>query len=228
MYIPKFNAVTDTALLFDLMRQFSFATLVTSHEGAPFATHLPFLVYPERGPQGTLVAHMARGNAQWRHLAAAESAGQEALVIFQGAHTYISPSWYVDHVQDRMNVPTWNYMVVHAYGTPRVIEDETRVREELRALVEQHESGFETPWTMDLPEDYLRKQLGAIVAFEMPIARLEGKFKLSQNRSAEDQRRVIERLLASQDANAREVGDVMRQLAERRVDEARERAGSPA
>lgn len=229
MYIPKFNAVNDTALLFDLMRQFSFATLVTTHEGAPFATHLPFLVYPERGPQGALVAHMARGNAQWRDLGAAESAGQEALVLFQGAHTYISPSWYVDHAQDRMNVPTWNYMVVHVYGVPRLIEDETRVREELHALVRQHESGFETPWAMDLPEDYLRKQVGAIVAFEIPIARMEGKFKLSQNRSAEDQARVIERLLASDDANARDIGLAMRQLAERREREATaERAGAPA
>ena len=229
MYIPKFNAVTDTALLFDLMRAFSFATLVTTHEGAPFATHLPFLIYPERGQQGTLVAHMARGNAQWRDLASAEAEGREALVIFQGAHTYISPSWYADHAQDRMNVPTWNYMVVHAYGVPSVIEDETRVRGELRALVDQHEAGFETPWTMDLPEDYLRKQVGAIVAFEMPITRLEGKFKLSQNRSLGDQMRVIERLLASEDPNAREVGAAMRANAERRAGEpAPDRAGAPA
>lgn len=229
MYIPKFNAVSDPALLFDLMRQFSFATLVTSHEGAPFATHLPFVVYPERGPRGTLVAHMARGNMQWRDLGEAGAAGHEALVIFQGAHAYISPSWYMDHVQDRMNVPTWNYMVVHAYGVPRLIEDERRVRDELRALVNQYESGFETPWTMDLPDDYLRKLLGAIVAFEIPITRLEGKFKLSQNRSQGDQMRVIERLLASEDANAQGVGAAMRQLAERRESEMESaQAGAPA
>ena len=214
MYIPKFNAVTDPALLFELMRQFSFATLVTMHEAAPFATHLPFLVYPERGTQGTLVAHMARGNAQWRDLAAAESSGQEALVIFQGAHAYISPSWYVDHVEDRMNVPTWNYMVVHAYGVPRLIEDETRVREELSALIQQHESGFVKPWAMNLPEDYLRKMTGAIVAFEIPITRLEGKFKLSQNRSERDRSRVIAELLASDQTNDRAVGMAMRSLPE--------------
>ena len=217
MYIPKFNAVTDTALLFDLMRQFSFATLVSTHEGLPYATHLPFLVYPDIGPRGTLVAHMARGNAQWRDLATAEAEGRETLVIFQGAHTYISPSWYVDHVEERINVPTWNYMVVHAYGVPRLVEDETRVREALEALVNQHEAGFDAPWAMDLPEEYLRKLMRAIVAFEIPITRLEGKFKLSQNRSQGDQLRVVERLLASSDMNAREVGDMMRALMRTRV-----------
>ncbi|MGH2485713.1 MAG: FMN-binding negative transcriptional regulator, partial [Ktedonobacterales bacterium] len=101
------------------------------------------------------------------------------------------------------------------YGVPRIIEDEAGVRQALRALVDQHEDGFEEPWTMDLPEDYLRKMMGAIVAFEMPIARLEGKYKLSQNRSEGDQRRVIEHLMASEDPNAREVGEQMRWLAER-------------
>ncbi len=201
MYIPKFNAVTDPADLHALMRQFSFAALITSHDGAPFATHLPFLVYPDAGAHGTLVAHMARANVQWRDF----ERGGEALVIFQGAHAYISPSWYAE----RVSVPTWNYAVVHAYGVPRVIEDEARVRELLRALVDEHESGFEQPWTMDLPDDYLRRQMQAVVAFEIPITRLEGKLKLSQNRSTEDQRRVIEALSASPDANAQAVGAMM-------------------
>ena len=214
MYIPKFNAVTDTAQLFDFMRQFSFATLVTAHDGLPYATHLPFLVYPDRGPTGTVVAHMARANPQWRDFAGGDDAAQrEALVIFQGAHTYISPSWYAEPA----SVPTWNYMIAHAYGVPRIIEDEARVREALRALVDLHEGGFEEPWTMDLPEDYLLKMQRAIVAFEIPIARLEGKYKLSQNRSEGDQRRVIERLSAAPDTNAREVGEQMRLLVERRA-----------
>jgi len=203
MYIPKFNAVTDQALLHDLMRQFSFATLVTTHDGVPYATHLPFLVYPDAGPQGTLVAHLARANGQWRDFAEE----REALVIFQGAHAYISPSWYAE----RVSVPTWNYAVVHAYGVPRVIEDETRVLAVLQALVDQHEGGFEEPWPMDLPEEYLHRQIKAIVAFELPITRLEGKFKLSQNRSAEDQRRVVEALSSSADASAQAVGAMMRE-----------------
>jgi transcriptional regulator len=203
MYIPKFNAVSDPAVLHELMRQFSFATLVTTRDGAPFATHLPFLIYPDVGPHGTLIAHMARANVQWHDFERAD----EALVIFQGAHAYISPSWYAEPV----SVPTWNYAVVHAYGVPRIIEDEARVRVLLRALVDQHEGGFEEPWAMDLPEDYLRRQMLAIVAFEIPITRLEGKLKLSQNRSAEDQRRVVEALAASEDANAQAVGALMRE-----------------
>jgi transcriptional regulator len=203
MYIPKFNAVTDQALLHDLMRQFSFATLVTTHDGVPYATHLPFLVYPDASPQGTLVAHLARANGQWRDFAEE----REALVLFQGAHAYISPSWYAE----RVSVPTWNYAVVHAYGVPRVIEDETRVLAVLRTLVDQHEGGFEEPWPMDLPEEYLHRQIKAIVAFELPITRLEGKFKLSQNRSAEDQRRVVEELSSSAEANAQAVCAMMRE-----------------
>jgi transcriptional regulator len=201
VYIPKINAVTDLALLHDLMRRFSFATLVTTQGGCPVATHLPFLLYPEEGEHGTLLAHMARANTQWRGFAE----GNEALVIFQGPHTYISPSWYEDHV----SVPTWNYAVAHAYGVPRVISDEERVREALRALVDAHEGGFEMPWAMDLPEEYLQQQLRAIVAFELPIARLEGKFKLSQNRSTEDQRRVRAQLATNSDTNAQSVQVMM-------------------
>src|SRR5262249_27428587 len=102
------------------------------------------------------------------------------------------------------------YAVVHAYGIPRIIQDEAHVRAILRELVDLHEGGFEEPWTMELPDDYLRKMMGAIVAFEIPIARLEGKFKLSQNRSPADQSGVIERLSASPDANAQAVGAMMR------------------
>jgi transcriptional regulator len=207
VYIPSFTAVTDPALLHDLMRRCSFATLVTAHEGRPFATHLPFLFSPEDGEQGMLVAHMARANPQWRGFAD----GTEALVIFQGPHTYISPSWY----EEEVSVPTWNYAVAHAYGVPRVITETGRVREALRALVDKHEEGFAEPWTMDLPEDYLQRQLRAIVAFEMPITRLEGKFKLSQNRSAEDQRRVRDQLAKRSDANAQSVQAMMQALVHR-------------
>jgi transcriptional regulator len=207
VYIPTFNAVHDPAILFDLMRHFSFATLVTNHEGAPFATHLPFLLDTDASAHGTLIAHMARGNAQWRDF----DGVTEALTIFQGAHAYISPSWY----EERVSVPTWNYAVAHAYGVPRVIEDESRVRAILRDLVDLHEGAFDAPWRMDLPEDYLCKQLTAIVAFEIPITRLEGKLKMSQNRSPDDQRRVAEALSASPDANAQAVGAIMRVLPKR-------------
>jgi transcriptional regulator len=187
-----------------LMRRFSFATLVTQHEGRLFATHLPLLVHGDLGEHGTLLGHVARANEQWRDF----QRGVEALAIFQGNHAYISPSWY----ETFPAVPTWNYMVAHAYGVPRVIDDEGQVRAVLSALVAKHEAGFDEPWPMDLPEDYLRKMMRAIVAFEMPIARLEGKFKLSQNQTERNREHVIAMLAASEDATERELAAQMREL----------------
>jgi transcriptional regulator len=207
MYTPKHFEVTDRALLTDLMRRFSFATLVTTHEGRPLASHLPFLVYPDAGDRGSLVAHMARANEQWRDFAS----GAEALVIFQGDHAYITPSWYMAHP----SVPTWNYMVVHAYGVPQVIADTARVREILGELVGTHEAAFAAPWPMDLPDQYMRKMMRGIVAFEIPIDRLEGKFKLSQNRPAVDQQRVIDELDAAGDPVEQRVAAMMRVVSDR-------------
>ncbi len=202
MYIPRSNLITDNAALHDLMRRFSFAILVTTREGHSVATHLPFLVYSEGGEHGRLVAHMARANPQWTDFAPAG----EVLVIFQGDHTYISPSWYADHP----SVPTWNYMIAHAYGIPQIITDEARIRASLSKLVATHEAGFDEPWPIDvLPDDYLRTMMRGIVAFEIPIARLEGKFKLSQNRSEDDQRRVIAGLEESSDRDTEGVRAAM-------------------
>ncbi len=192
MYTPAYFRVTDRAILHGLMDRFSFATLVTTHDGGPIATHLPFLVYPDRSGHGTLIGHMARANEQWHDFARSD----EALVIFQGPHAYISPSWY----EEQLTVPTWNYAVVHAYGVPRVIDDEARVLDALRALVDKDEAGFDEPWPMDLPDEYVRKMVRGIVAFEVPISRLEGKFKLSQNRSARDREGVVAALAASGNA----------------------------
>ena len=183
MYIPDFNQVEDRALLFDLMHRFSFATLISTDEGMPVASHLPFMIRPGPGSNGILVGHMARANTQWRSF----DPEREILTIFQGDHAYISPSWYVQHP----SVPTWNYVVVHAYGLPRIVEDEDAVRRMLRELVHQHESGFQVPWQMDLPPDYESKMIKGIVAFEITITRLQGKFKLSQNRSQTDRQGVI-------------------------------------
>jgi transcriptional regulator len=190
MYLPKSFQIEDLAELHAFMRTYSFATLVTQHEGAPFASHLPFLLDAERGPHGTLLAHMARANQQWRDFAA----GGEALVIFQGPHAYISPSWYETHP----SVPTWNYAVVHIYGVPRIVEDHATLHHMLETLVDTHEAAFAQPWRMDLPHDYLDKMMRAVVGFELEITRLEGKFKLSQNRSEHDQNRVVEALEQSE------------------------------
>lgn len=188
MYLPNSFRAEDQAQIHALIQRHSFGVLVTQQDGAPCATHLPFMLDPQRGPHGTLLTHMARANSQWRTFG-----DGEALAIFQGPHTYISPSWY----SSTPSVPTWNYAIAHAYGVPRIIEDEDAIAAMLAQLVDFHEAGFERPWRMELPPDYLHTMIRALVAFEIPIARLEGKFKLSQNRSAQDQRRVAEALAQS-------------------------------
>ena len=178
-------------MLHRIIREHGFATLVTVTDGVPHASHVPFVLDETRGALGSLRGHLARGNPRCDALS-----GGEALVVFSGPHGYVSPSWY----GDRPRVPTWNYVAVHAYGTPRVT-----TREELRALlgalVEQNESPLAEPWRMDsLPPDYLDDMLGHIVGFEIAIRRIEGKLKLSQNRGADEQRRVAATLRRRGDA----------------------------
>jgi len=194
MYIPKAFREDHINTLHKLMREYSFATLITQHEGVPFATHLPFMLDAQRGPNGTLLAHMARANPQWHDFAS----GQEELVIFQGPHAYISPSWY----EVELSVPTWNYAVVHAYGIPRLIEDGEELYQLLKTLIETHEAQFEKPWPFQLPDDYLQKMMRGIVGFEIEITRLEGKFKLSQNRTEAEREKVIAALQKSTDTLA--------------------------
>lgn len=206
MYIPKHFAVPDERESWALIERYSFGTLITMQDGAPVATHLPFRLDRERGEHGTLVAHMARANAQWRSFG-----DQEALVIFQGPHSYISPSWY----REQPSVPTWNYAAVHVYGTPTVVEDERRVLDILRDLVDTYEAGREAPWSLDvLPPEYVARMAKGVVAFEIPIARLEGKRKFNQNRSAEDRQRVVAALDASQSELERDAGALMRALSD--------------
>jgi transcriptional regulator len=204
MYIPKSFAETDLPTLYQFMREYNFATLVSQSEGHLSATHLPVLLDAERG---VLKAHLARANDQWKTFG-----GQEALVIFQGPHSYISPTWYEVHP----SVPTWNYAAVHVYGTPYLIEDEDAVRAGLGELVYHHEQGRQPEWPMDgLPEDYIQKMMRSIVFFEIGIARIEGKYKLNQNRSEIDQERVVERLINSPHPIEAETGRLM---ANRRAD----------
>jgi transcriptional regulator len=194
--------MSDPAWCHEIIRQESFATLVTVGEaGAPFATHLPVLVDESRGPRGTLLAHVARPNPQWRHFD-----GRQVLVIFQGPHAYVSPSWY--GVQP--SVPTWNYVAVHAYGVPSLIEDEGRVRALLARLTDTYESGQPVPWRVeDAGDDYVRGMMRGIVAFEIPVDRLEGKAKLSQNRSAGDRERVRTALTGTGDPLAARLASLM-------------------
>ena len=208
MYIPKAFREDDIDALHAFMREYSFATLVTQQNGELLASHLPFLLDTGRGrdksgPYGTLIAHMARANPQWRTFAET----QEALVIFQGPHAYISPSWYEDDIEQ--SVPTWNYAVVHAYGKPHLIEDTTALYTIVQALVQKHESHFEKPWTPHPLDDYMQNKMRAIVGFEIPITRLEGKYKLNQNRSVNDQARVVAALEGNADPPSADVAELM-------------------
>jgi transcriptional regulator len=203
VYVPKHFEVTDTAWCHALIRAQSFALMITADDtGAPFATHLPILVDERRGPLGTLRGPVARANPHWRHLAA----GRPTLVVFSGAHAYVSPSWYATHPA----VPTWNYVAVHASGTGALVEDAEQVRALLADLVHVYESPGPEAWSFEaLPADYVAGMQRGIVAFEIPIARLEGKAKLSQNRDAVDRGRTREALAASDDPVARAVAALM-------------------
>ena len=191
IHIPGHFAEHDIARLQALVRARNFATLVSAHQGEIQVSHLPFLLDADGR---TLRAHMARANPQWRTF----SPEREVLVIFQGPHHYVSPAWYTSHP----SVPTWNYAVVHAQGRPTLIEGRERLAALVRELVMHHEAASSEPWRMNLPADYQDRMLSAIVGFEIAITRLEGKFKLSQNRPSADRPLVIEELerLGSDDA----------------------------
>lgn len=200
----------DSREIARIMDDFGFALLVTTVEGSPQASHLPFLLDEQRGPNGTLLAHMARSNPQWRHFSRQAERGEDALVVFQGPHAYVSPSWYGPGDA----VPTWNYVAVHAYGTPRVIDDPAAVHRLLERLVSQQESGFATPWSLARAEEsYITRMQRGIVAFEVPIARLEAKAKLSQNRTPDQRRGVAAALKRGAGVFDRQVAASMRKLA---------------
>jgi transcriptional regulator len=164
------------------MHDIAFATLVTHGADGMVATHLPMFVIPDEGPYGTLYGHVARGNAQWRNLA------EEALVMFTGPYAYISPNWYPGKQEHGKEVPTWNYIAVHAYGQAQTIEDPVALRALLVRLTDRHEQATQPkPWHVDdAPADYVQAMLKGIVGLKIPIARIEGKWKLSQNRNDAD------------------------------------------
>ena len=212
MYVPAAFREERLDALYDLIQQHSFGTLVSQTPDGLFATHLPFLLDTQGGERGLLRAHMARANPHWRSLAD----GGEALVLFQGPHTYVSPSWY----RTEKAVPTWNYVAVHAYGRARIIADPAAVRHVLQMTVDCNESGFEQPWAMDgLPDEYVETMAANVVAFEVAITRLEGKRKLSQNRSSADRQGVIAALRRKGEPDGMAVAELMAALAPERVAE---------
>jgi len=200
MYVPKAFAVDDVARLHDFMEEFSFAAVVTQRDGELTASHIPFMLDRSVEPYGMLRAHVAIRNPQLADF----RSGSQALVIFQGPHSYISPSWYVNPE----NVPTWNYTVVHAYGAPKIMDRETMVSF-LKDLAGKHERSFEQPWDFDPNAAWIEKLLPEIAGFEIKIEKLQGKFKLNQNRTPADREGVIETLSESEDALQRAVARLM-------------------
>jgi transcriptional regulator len=205
MYVPKHFAETDVARLHALMRAHAFATLVSGIDGAPFATHVPLLLDAERGEFGTLVGHMARANPHWQ----AFDGSRPALAIFHGPHAYVSPRWFAS----TPNVPSWNYEVVHASGAPRVLDDPTGVRALLERSAAVFEAGAKEAWTLaSVTENYVAGLQRGIVAFEIPIERLEGKRKLSQNKPAPDRAGVAAGMRAEGGAGAIAIAAAMESL----------------
>ncbi|CRM77901.1 Protease synthase and sporulation protein PAI 2 [Pseudomonas sp. 37 R 15] len=196
MYTPRAFALDDLPQIQQLIQHTRLAQLVTVGEDGLQASHLPLLLNPDEGPNGTLYGHLAKANPQWREL----QNGSEALVIFAGADAYISPAFYPAKAEHGKVVPTWNYIAVHAYGKAEVFSDAERLLKVVTALTERHESGRAQPWAVsDAPADYIDGMLKAIVGFALPIERVIGKHKLSQNRSAADMAGVREGLAASTD-----------------------------
>lgn len=210
MYTPKAFEVNDLSLLQDAMQKSGLATLVTNTSQGLVATHLPLMLDTSRGEFGTLSGHVSRANAQWRDT----PPQAEALVIFPGLDAYVTPNWYPAKQETGRVVPTWNYSAIHAYGPVTFFEDTERLRALVTELTSKHEAPFPAPWQVsDAPAVYIDAQLKAIVGFELPITRLEGKQKFNQNRSAEDRRGVMEGL---REQGKREVADLMQQIEARR------------
>lgn len=200
MYIPEHFKEANPERISALVTGHPFGMLVTAPNGVPFVSHLPFLFERSAGSQGKLLGHMARANPQWQHF----SSDSEILAVFQGPHAYVSPSWY-----SSPGVPTWNYAVVHLRGKPRLIEGESELEALLEQLTHIHESHMPSPWKPNLTGERRTKLLDMIVGFEIEITDIQGKFKLSQNRSLEDQQHVVEKLSQSNNQTETAVAKLM-------------------
>jgi transcriptional regulator len=186
MYVPPLHKEDRIDLLHDAIRRTGLATLVTVTQDGLIASHVPMLLDADPAPYGTLVGHLARPNPQ------ARGAIGEALAIFQGPEAYVTPSWYETKRATGKVVPTWNYVTIHAYGTVEFFNDPERLRDVVTRLTDRQEAPRAEPWAVtDAPADFIDVMLKGIVGFALPISRLEGKWKMSQNRPAEDRAGVI-------------------------------------
>lgn len=207
MYLPTHFEETRVDVMHTLMRAQPLALLVTLSDAGLQANPLPFLIDPEPAPFGTLRGHVARANPLWRE----SRLDVDSLVVFQGPQAYVSPSFYPSKAEHGKVVPTWNYVAVHAYGTADVFTEADRLLNLVSALTDRHEASRQQSWKVtDAPADYIDGMLKAIVGFALPIQRLEGKRKLSQNRSAADIAGVREGLAASPDVHDQALAHLMR------------------
>jgi transcriptional regulator len=186
MYLPSSYREDRREVQFDLIRSHPLGLLISAGAGGLMANPVPFTSYPDEG-DGVLRVHVAGANPQWRELAAAT----ECLVVFQGPHAYISPSWYPSKAESHRTVPTWNYATVHVWGQPSIHEDAAWLRRQIDDLTQAHEGNRPQPWKVaDAPADFVAAQLKAIVGIEIVITRIEAKWKMSQNRSEADRHGV--------------------------------------
>jgi len=206
MYVPSHFEETRLEVLHGLMRAQPLATVVTLSADGINANHIPLHLAPDQGQFGALRGHVARSNPIWSD----RVQDVEALAIFHGPDTYISPSWYPTKREHGKVVPTWNYAVVHAYGALRVIDDPVRLRSQLEELVSRHEAQSAAPWSItDAPPDFIGRMIESIVGFEIVISRLKGKWKVSQNQPAANRASVIDKLRQSEDPTAMEVAHLV-------------------
>ena len=199
MYIPKLYREEDREKILEFLQQNNFPALVTHDGEKPIATHLPVEVIQAKDGALTILGHMSRANPQWKSFGE-----QDVLLIFQGAHTYISPRWY-DHV----NVPTWNYMIAHLYGKVRLVEGEA-LYSLMSRLVQKHE--VQTSYSLEgLPEDFVKKEMKGIVGFAVDVMRVDASYKLSQNRNEKDHENIIRELEGRGDEYSIGVAKAMRE-----------------
>ncbi len=191
MYLPANFREDRVEVLHQAIRQIALGTLVTLGQNGLCASHAPMLVDAEPAPFGTLTGHIARANPQWQSL----KPEVDALAVFTGPHAYVSPGWYPTKAQTGKVVPTWNYVAIHATGRLRFFDDAEPLRRIVTRLTDTHEQRRAEPWKVtDAPEDFIAGMLKAIIGFELAIVRLEGKWKMSQNRPAEDRTGVVDGL----------------------------------
>jgi len=207
VYIPSQHEEKDLSVLHALIKAHPLGSWVTMSEGELLANHIPFYLDAARGERGTLVAHVARANPVWKKF----STTVPSVVMFQGVEQYISPSWYPSKHANGKAVPTWNYAVVHAHGIPSTFSEPDRLLAHLNLLVDKQEANQALPWKVsDAPEDYIQQMVRAIVGIEIPIDRLDGKWKVSQNRTEPDRLGVVAGLLATEEAAGKAMASLVK------------------